>query len=107
MGGRRKIPRMALTDDELLAIHDKRSASFDHARAARALSEHGDAYRYQLVASQQLELWAERSELTKNSPTTDASWIDGHVRALREVAERLRAGAYLPGGALYDEGVGD
>ena len=45
--------------------------------------------------------------MTKKSPTTDLAWVDGQVRTLREVAERLRKGEYLPGGSAYDETTGD
>jgi hypothetical protein len=48
---------------------------------------------------------ADLAEGTKRSPTTDISCVDGRVKTLREVADHLRAGDYLPGGRLHDEAV--
>jgi hypothetical protein len=94
---------MALTDKDLLAVDKKRLPNYDSAKARRALTKHGDAFRYQLVAARQIEQSAERVELAGSSPTADRAWVDGHARALREVATNLRLGYYLPGGRLYDE----
>ena len=98
---------MALTDKDLLDFDEKRlaSAGYEPAKARRALEEHGDAFRYQLVAARQIEQWADGVELSGRSPTADRAWVDGHARALRQVAEHLRLGYYLPGGRLYDETV--
>ena len=87
---------MALTDEDLLDFDGSDDAK-------RALEEHGDAFRYQLVAARQLDAWAARAEVAKTSPTADVSWVDGQVKTLREVAGRLRKGDYLPGGSGYDE----
>lgn len=98
---------MALTDKELLTFDERGlPREFDRAKARRALKKHGDAFRYQLVAARQLEKWAEMDEVAMRSPTADRTWLDGHQRALRDVAARLRLGEYLPGGGMYDETVG-
>jgi hypothetical protein len=97
---------MALTDDELLDFDEKRLAEYDPVKVERALAEHGDAFRYQLVAARQIEQWADADDASMSSPTADAKWIDGHRSALRDVAAHLRQGDHLPGGALYDKTVG-
>ncbi len=94
---------MTLTDEELLAFHEGRARSFDPAETKRLLKKHGNAFRYQLLTARHLERWADLASVTSKSPTADLSWIHGHEEALREVAERLRAGDYLPGGRLYGE----
>jgi hypothetical protein len=96
---------MALSDKELLNIDEKRVPNYDRAKARRTLKKHGDAFRYQLVAARQLEKWADMDDVTMSSPTTDKAWVDGHRRALREVAAHLRLGEYVPGGRLHDETV--
>jgi hypothetical protein len=99
------VPGMALTDDDLLDFDEERLADYDAAKARRDLEEHGDAFRYQLVAARQIEQWAERDDVSRSSPTADQAWLDGHARALRDIAAHLRLGHYLPGGRLYDETV--
>lgn len=96
---------MALTDDDLVAVDEARMPNFDDAKARRDLEEHGDAFRHQLVVARHLDLWADLAEGTKRSPTTDISWVDGRVKTLREVADQLRAGEYVPGGRPYDETI--
>jgi len=93
---------MAVGDDELLDFEGG-----DPDKARTELGEHGDAFRYQLVIARQLDSLAAQAEVTKRSPTTDLSWVDGRIRTLREVADHLRRGDYLPGGSLYDQTVGD
>ena len=98
---------MAPADEELLKFHAERAASFDRAKTKRLLKKHGNAFRYQLVAARHLDQWADLAKVTSKSPTADLSWIHGHEEALREVAERLRAGEYLPGGRFYGEATAD
>jgi len=93
---------MTPTDDALLDFDGG-----DPAKARRDLEEHGDTFRVQLVIARQLDQWAEQAEVTKTSKTTDLSWVDGRVRTLREVAEHLRRGDFLPGGSLAGETAGD
>lgn len=95
---------MALSDDELLDFDAERMPDYEPAKAERALSDHGDAYRYQLVAARHLQAWAEKVE---EVGTSNPDWTDGHAAALRETAAHLRQGDYLPGGVYYDETVGD
>ena len=95
---------MALTDDELLDFDEKRLVDYDPVKAERALAEHGDAFRYQLVAARHLEQWANRADV--RTLTNDVRFTDGLVDALRGVAAHLRQGDYLPGGVQYDETVG-
>ena len=96
---------MALSDDDLFDFDEKQLRNYDPAKARRDLEQHGDAFRYQLVVARQLEQWAEKDDVAMSSPTADKVWLDGHRRALRDVAARLRQSDYLPGGALYDDTV--
>jgi hypothetical protein len=98
------MPVMALTDDELLDFDEKRLADYDPVKAERALAEHGDAFRYQLVAARHIEQWANRADV--RTLTNDERFTDGLVETLRDIAAHLRQGDYLPGGSLYDETVG-
>ena len=96
---------MALSDDDLLKVDETRLPNYDRAKAKRSLRKHGNAFRFQLVVARQLEDWAERDIVAAKSPTSDKTWLDGHRRALLDVAGRLRQGDYLPGGALHDDTV--
>jgi hypothetical protein len=95
---------MALTDDELLDFDQTRLADYDPVKAERSLAEHGNAFRYQLVAARQIEQWADRADV--RTVTNDERFTDGLVDALRDVAAHLRQGDYLPGSLLYEETVG-
>lgn len=95
---------MALTDEHLLDFDEDELANYDREEALRALAEHGDAFRYQLVAARHLDGWADRVERgASTSPEGDAAF----VRALREVGAHLRQGDYLPGGEFYKLESGD
>jgi|SRR5215216_366391 len=98
---------MPMTDDELLDFDAEGIPDYEPEQARRNLEEHGDAFRYQLIVARHLQDWAARAEVTKRSPTTDISWVDGQARTLREVAAHLRAGQYLPGGSLYEATTGE
>jgi hypothetical protein len=95
---------MALSDDELLDFDETRLADYDPVKAERSLAEHGDAFRYQLVAARHIEQWANRADV--RTLDNDARFTDGVVDALRGVAAHLRQGDHLPGGVQYDETVG-
>jgi hypothetical protein len=93
---------MPLSDEDLLDFDMKRLGGLRrHPR--RVLEEHGDAFRYQLVAARWIEQWAERVE--RPSPTK-SEWDAGYARALREVVAHLRQGDFLPGGAVYGREAG-
>ena len=98
---------MALSDKDLLTFDEKRLPSWDRAKAKRDLERHGNAFRYQLVVARQLEQWAEGDAVAAKSATADKTWLAGHAAALRDLAARLRQGAYLPGGTLYDDTIGN
>jgi hypothetical protein len=102
---RRKIPAMTLSDDELLDFDKSQMPIYDPAKAERALVEHGNAYRYQLVTARHIERWAGR--LDKAGPLgVDPAWEQGFEKALRDIAAHLRQGDYLPGGVPYDQTFG-
>ena len=95
---------MALTDNELLDFDETRLDNYDPVKAERSLAQHGDAFRYQLVAARHIEQWADRADV--RTLTNEERFTDGLVAALREVAAHLRQSDYLPGGVQYDETVG-
>ena len=96
---------MALTDNELLDFDEARLANYDPVKAERSLAEHGDAFRYQLVAARWIEQWA--TELEKPGPDRPTDrYFDGMAYSLRDVAAHLRQGDYLPGGEQYEDTVG-
>jgi hypothetical protein len=89
---------MALSDDELLDFDMKRLGGLE--RAPRTiLSEHGDAFRYQLLAARWIQQWADRMEKDKSQ---EELYSEGYVQALREVIAHLRQGDFLPGGQVYE-----
>ena len=96
---------MMLSDDELLHIDGEPPENFDLEEARQALRQHGDIYRYQLVAAIQLE---ERAQMFEEQTGESAAllgtpeFVAGRIHALREVAANLRCGSYLPGGDLLD-----
>ncbi len=98
---------MALTDDELLDFDHRALADFDLEAARRALAEHRDAYRAQLVTARWIDGWRERIERRRGEPTGDSEdWHDGFDFAARELAAHLRQGDFLPGGVLYEDDAG-
>lgn len=92
---------MALSDDELLDFDLTRPGSFKMAPRT-LLAQHGDVYRFQLVAAQWAQLWADRIE-EREMPGVDENFEAGMVNGLREIAAHLRQGDLLPGGTLYEE----
>ena len=93
---------MALSDEELLDFDERMVAKYDAAKARRALEEHGDAFRYQLIAARHMERWADSLEKS-GGPDVDKQFQAGYIRALREVSADLRQGDYLPGGLHHDD----
>ena len=91
---------MALTDDELLDFDVKRLGGITRA-PRKILEEHGDPYRYQLVAARWIEQWADRLE--DRVALGDERYNEGYAQALHEVIAHLRQGDFLPGGQVYDE----
>ncbi len=51
---------MALSDDELVDFDETRLDDYDAAKARLALEQHGDAFRYQLIAARWLDAYAQR-----------------------------------------------
>jgi len=88
-------------DDDLLDFDMKRLGGLDRV-PRNILAEHGDAYRYQLVAARWIEQWAERVEQPSPTDSPDPSYEGGYAQALREVIAHLRQGDFLPGGEVYD-----
>ena len=100
---------MALTDDQLLEFDAGTYASYDEAKARDTLaSEHGDAYRAQLVAARWMEGWRRRTLDEDLASTGERSedWVEGWDDALSEVVGHLRQGDLIPGGILYTDATG-
>jgi hypothetical protein len=96
---------MALSDDQLLDFDAATYASYDEARARDTLaSEHGDAYRAQLVAARWIEGWRRRT--LAEEPAGSEDWVKGWEEALSEVVAHLRQGDLIPGGILYTDATG-
>ena len=96
---------MELSDSELLDFNARNILDYDDERAHAALKEHGDAFRYQLVAALHLDAWADRLE-AGDSPATgvvDPATVVGWVNALRNIAAGIRECEYLPGGGAYEQ----
>ncbi len=99
---------MGLTDDELLDFDRQRLEGYDAAETERALVEHGDVFRAQLVAARWIDGWRQRMAEDVASPTSlgpEDPYHAGRDEALREVAAHLRLGDLLPGGVLYEDEV--
>jgi hypothetical protein len=100
---------MMLSDDELLHIEGEPPENYDAAEARRALEQHGEAYRYQLVAAIDLEDRAQMFSEQRLSEELGCGYgpvyVDGRAHALREVAAALRRGDYLPDGWLFNSVV--
>jgi len=95
-----------LSDRELLDLGDNAPRGYDPRKARRDLKTHGDVFRAQLVVARGLDGDVARDAVAAKSPTSDRTWLDGHSRALRELAANLRLGRYLPGGDLHDAATG-
>ena len=97
---------MAPTDDDLLNFDMKRLGGISRA-PRRILEEHGDAYRYQLIAARWMQRWAEGVARPSPTDSPDRAYERGYEQALREAIAHLRQGDFLPGGQVYDREIAD
>jgi hypothetical protein len=97
--------KMTLTDDQLLDFDPSTVSDFEPAKAERALAEQGDAFRPQLVAARWIDFWREAVERDHKLMHSE-EWFAGFELALRDIAAHLRQGAFLPGGANYEDEQG-
>jgi hypothetical protein len=96
---------MPLSDDDLLAFDYARLAGeWTPQDAKRALEEHGEVYRAQLVAAHFAERWCE-SQLAQPGMLETKDRLEGFEHGLRDMAAHLRQGDFLPEGVLYREEV--
>ncbi len=91
-----------LTDDELLDFDASDYADYDESRARKALAEHRDAYRAQLVAARWLDGWRERLAERPSSFSSEEAET-AFSDALANIAAYMRQGDLIPGGALHDQ----
>lgn len=101
---------MMLSDDELLHIDGELPEGYDPDDARRALAEHGDAYRFQLVAAIHYEelvtMFSEQKEIKPYQDVLGTpDYVNGLIEAYRQVAGSLRSGSFLPGGGPFREVV--
>ena len=92
---------MTLSDDDLLDFDHEQIIHFDVDQARRALAEHGNTYRAQLVAARWLDEWRRRQQRNLRVRRSD-DYCKGFDSGLREVIAHLRKGDFLPGATLYE-----
>jgi hypothetical protein len=96
---------MPLTDDDLLDFdYGRLAGDWTREDGERALAQHGEVYRAQLVAAHFAERWCE-GELENRGILLDRR-LEGFEHALRDIAAHLRQGDFLPDGLLYREELG-
>lgn len=96
-----------LSDDELLDFDSRRYSDYRRSDARRALREHGDTYRAQLVAAHMLAGYRERRLDHNKQPPLGFSqeYMDGWDEAMRDVIAHLRQGDFLPGSGWFEDEV--
>jgi hypothetical protein len=95
-----------MSDEDLLLQFADDANALAGARAT--LEEFGDAYRYQLMAlhlEHQAVHLAERRAGEQLGKYGEGQYMEGYVKALRDIAENLESGNYLPGGSPHDDTI--
>jgi hypothetical protein len=91
-------------EEPIEGLHDR----WTRGDAEKALADHEQVYRAQLVAAHFAERWCEEQIAhERESPLgRSADYWAGFEMALREMAAHLRKGDLLPGGVLYKHEMG-
>lgn len=97
-----------LSDDELLAFDTDELEDFDDDSARELLAgEHAQLYRNHLVIARAADDWQAQLVEATRGMRIDRSHQEGFFQALTEVAQLLRLGEFLPGGASYQDAIGE
>ncbi len=98
---------MGISDEDLLLGFAGDADSLAWARAT--LDKFGDAFRYQLIMAMHLEHQAAHLEELRAGGQLgkhgEGRYMEGYVEALRDIAEGLESGHYLPGGSAHDDTI--
>lgn len=110
----RLVPRTVRCEEygRLVALTDSDLLDFDYGRLAgdwsrqdgeRALAEHGEVCRAQLIAAHFAERWCE--DVLADPGLMGAEELRTFEHGLRDMAAHLRQGDFLPEGILYREEI--